>query len=81
MHDDHGTLLAVVVALLGTFLKRVIDAGHVTQVDNTAGGRHAHDHGTHLLRVAELTLYTQGVGLVTDVEGTAGDVAVLSSDK
>ena len=50
-------------------------------MDNTASRGHSHDHGTHLLRVGKLALHAQGVSLVTDVEGTTRDIAVLSTDK
>ena len=81
LHDDHRARHAVAETLLGTLLERVVDAGNVIQVYHTASGRHAHNDVTNLLGVVELTLDTQGVGLVTDVKRTARNVAVLGSDE
>ena len=79
LDDDHGSLHAVAVGLLGAFLHRVDDGGYVAQVDR-GSALCAHHDVLHLLRVVKLTLHTQRVGVVADVEGTSRRVSVLCPD-
>ena len=79
LHHNHGTLLSVVVRLLGALLKGVVDAGYVAKIHVFAVFR-AYHHVEHLAGVAKLALHTQRVGVGTDIEVTTRNVAVLSSD-
>ena len=79
LNHNHGSLVAVVVGLLGAFLQRVVDSCHVGKVDRTAIVA-THNNVVHLAGAVELALHTQRICVGAHIEGTTGDVAVLGAD-
>ena len=79
LYDDRTAADGVRVSLLRALLHGVDHPRHVAQVDVRTADRSDYD-ALHLSGVLELTLHTQRVRLVTDVEATAGDVAILCAD-
>ena len=79
LYDDRTAADGVRVSLLRAFLHGVDHPCHVAQVDVRTADR-SDDDVLHLAGVLELALHTQRVRLVTDVEATAGDVAILCAD-
>ena len=79
LNHNHRTLHAVVIGFLRTFLHGIHNPGYVAQVNgSTVIG--AHHHIRQFTGIVKLTLHTQGISLIADVEITARYVLVLRTD-
>ena len=79
LNHNHRTLHTVVIGFLRTFLHGIHNPGYVAQVNgSTVIG--THHHIRQFTGIVKLTLHTQGISLIADVEITARYVLVLRTD-
>ena len=79
LDNDLGAADAVGVGFLRALLDTVLDAGDILEIDGIAPGI-TDDEVLELVRIAELLLDTEGVGVGSDIEVAGRDVAVLRAD-
>ena len=79
LDNDHAAFFTVIVSLLGTLFDAVFNAGNITQIDSLVIFMTDHKI-VHLMRIRKFTLYTERIGVGTDIHAATWSVPVFLCD-